>query len=232
MMTSSLNPASPWHSQSETVKVATCDGVVEAHAPSVSGCCSSCAWDDGFEDARSNANVKPTAEFVEVQRKVVARHLFERPHDAPLDDRPEAINVRDGKLPTDVFFSTVTYRTVLVTETSEGSIGEMFIGGDECHLVGSCALDEAGDSDGNSELCDRCRRGQFRFQKKVNYCQVQIEKWSGGSAPSPGGGTARREEADRGEREIGSPAPVLSITILTPQFHRHGRFRPPTGGSG
>jgi hypothetical protein len=56
--------------------------------------------------------VMPEGEFVEVEREVVFRDVMERAHDAPLNERPEAINVRGMDFPAHVLASAMADKLV------------------------------------------------------------------------------------------------------------------------
>src|SRR5437867_1423619 len=77
------------------------------------------------------ASVVPEAELVEVEREIAARDLVVRPHDAALDERPEAIEMRGVHLASDILPLGMVHGLMLVAELSEAHIAAMLVRRDE-----------------------------------------------------------------------------------------------------
>lgn len=78
--------------------------------------------------------VVPEGELVEIERQVRLRDMMEVPHDAPLDERPEAVNVARVDLAADVLSGAMVDRLVGPL-AADAAIAGVLIGRDEINLV-------------------------------------------------------------------------------------------------
>src|SRR5206468_1864931 len=97
--------------------------------------CSSCAGYHGFKDAGVIPIVVPEAEFIEIEREIATRDLMERSHDAPLDHRPEAVDVGGMDVAAHVFPAAVPDAVVPIAKAAKRSVDQMLIAGDQFDLA-------------------------------------------------------------------------------------------------
>src|SRR5437867_6831046 len=105
---------------------------------------SSCAGNHGIEDRRVTPVVVPEAEFIDVEREIAFGYLMERAHDAPLDERPEGIDVRRVDVAAHVFLRSVTDELARKSEEGQDIVFPRLVRGDQIDLGGNSLPDEVG----------------------------------------------------------------------------------------
>lgn len=108
-----------------------------------------------IEDVGILAVIVPVRKLGQIQRQISLAHIVERAHDAPLEQTPEAIQVRGMDIPAHVFPRDMVDGFMLWKSTpSKVSIAARFIGGDKGDSIGHSLLDELGQRLGAHVLHD------------------------------------------------------------------------------